>query len=150
VKAILPDFESAFTPEPFSGCWLWIRGSNSDGYGQITMNRKQQAAHRVSWQLYRGPIPEGMQILHSCDTPPCVNPAHLFLGKDKDNVQDSIKKDRHFFPKGEQHGRRKLSDADVREIRSAPKSYGTGMALAKRFGVTDQTISNIRCRRNWA
>lgn len=77
-----------------NGCWLWQGSKVGNGYGSIYFNGKKELAHRVSWILYRGQIPEGHQVLHECDTPPCVNPWHLFTGTNLDNVQDCIQKGR--------------------------------------------------------
>lgn len=80
-------------PEPMSGCWLWIGVDDGDtGYGRF--GPRQHQAHRVSWLLYRGPIPAGLFVLHRCDVPRCVNPTHLFLGTQTDNVRDCIAKGR--------------------------------------------------------
>ena len=81
-------------PIPESGCWIWIGANNPDGYGEITVKGKVQSTHRMSYQAFIGPIPKGMQILHKCDIPACVNPRHLFLGTQNDNVKDCIKKGR--------------------------------------------------------
>ena len=96
VTSLMEKFESKYIPEPMSGCWLWI-GANSGkgGYGQISINGRIKRAHRVSWELHRGFIPEGMLVCHHCDTPPCVNPDHLFVGTYSDNTIDSVKKGRH-------------------------------------------------------
>jgi len=77
-------------------CWLWTGAVINNGYGQFRVNRKTIVAHRVAYDLYRGNIPKGKLVLHSCDNPPCVNPAHLFLGTQSDNVVDSIKKNRQW------------------------------------------------------
>lgn len=79
------------------GCLLWTGAADQNGYGVITVNRKPVGAHRVSWSLANGPIPGGLHILHRCDTPPCINPDHLFLGTPADNVADMIRKQRHRF-----------------------------------------------------
>jgi len=81
-------------PVTESGCWIWTRCTSRQGYGQITICRKTIPASRVSYELFVGPIPDGMFVCHSCDTPPCVNPAHLWIGSPKDNVSDMIKKGR--------------------------------------------------------
>lgn len=90
-------FESKFTPEPMSGCWLWDSPRNDRfgyGYYRNRKNRKILAAHRLAWSLYRGPIPDGICVLHKCDTPACVNPDHLFLGTRADNNRDMNSKNR--------------------------------------------------------
>ncbi len=96
-------FNEKWTPEPFSGCWLWTAGVMVGGYGQIFIRslddgrKKFDGAHRVSWRLFKGEIPEGMFVCHRCDTQSCVNPDHLFLGTAADNTRDSIQKGRFVF-----------------------------------------------------
>ena len=75
-------------------CWEWIAFKNKDGYGLFGYNGKNQKAHRVSWQLHNGPIPDGLCVLHKCDNPSCVNPNHLFLGTNADNIKDRVNKNR--------------------------------------------------------
>jgi len=82
-------------------CWKWKANTNSDGYGTFWFNKKMTKAHRVSWEIHKGPIPVGKQVLHTCDNPPCVNPEHLFLGTNTDNVQDKVFKYRQ--AKGLEH-----------------------------------------------
>jgi hypothetical protein len=76
------------------GCWLWTGGHNASGYGTTKIKANSYLAHRVSWTIHRGEIPEGLFVCHHCDNPPCVNPDHFFLGTKKDNTQDSIAKGR--------------------------------------------------------
>jgi len=76
------------------GCWGWVGSIDHFGYGQIQHEGKVQPAHRVSWVLARGPIPDGLCVLHRCDNPPCTNPEHLFLGTKKDNMMDAARKGR--------------------------------------------------------
>lgn len=89
-------FAAGWIGEPTSGCWLWTKGLK-DGYGWMRegVESDERRAHRISWKLHRGPIPEGLHVLHKCDTRPCVNPWHLFLGVMQDNVDDMMKKGRH-------------------------------------------------------
>ena len=126
-------------------CKEWQGQCNSNGYGIFQVNGKKYRAHRISWQLEHGPIPRGMKILHECDNPPCVKLTHLFLGTQADNVRDATNKGR--MAKGYQTGKSKVTEDQVREIRSLE---GTNQyELAKRFNITQPTISNIMNRRTW-
>ena len=95
-KSELERFEDKYTPEPNSGCWLWLASDfGGFGYGAFcTADGKTIGAHRASWQLHRGPIPKKTMVLHRCDVPFCVNPAHLWLGTQADNVADRSNKRR--------------------------------------------------------
>ena len=95
-KPITQRFEEKIYRCPMSGCWLWDGYvAPQNGYGLIAIgNRRMMRAHRFAWKLYRGPIPEGLWVLHRCDNPDCVRPDHLFLGTAKDNSQDMLRKGR--------------------------------------------------------
>lgn len=82
-----------------TGCWIWGGSFTHNGYGRIGDKR----AHRLSWSFENGPIPEGLLVLHSCDTPPCIRPSHLFVGTQLDNMQDMIAKGRKVTVRGEDH-----------------------------------------------
>jgi hypothetical protein len=84
-------------PEPNSGCWLWIAYVDQKGYGRLSTNvrTKPERAHRLSYQVFKGPIENKKHVLHKCDTPSCVNPEHLFLGTSFDNMRDMSEKNRH-------------------------------------------------------
>lgn len=129
-------------PEPMTGCILWVRNRYVAGYGQFTIGSRKLGyrnyyAHRLAWQTKNGPIPEGIFVLHKCDTPPCINPDHLFLGTKKDNTHDMIAKGRDWHP-------RKLSDDQVYSIRAMSKmGIYTQHKLAVDFGVSDALVSMI-------
>jgi hypothetical protein len=96
-RGLLPRFEEKYIPEPNSGCWIWTGWVNRAGYGYININGRHERdteAHRAAWLLFRGPIPEGMYVCHKCDIPSCVNPDHLFLGTQTDNMRDASAKGR--------------------------------------------------------
>ena len=130
------------------GCWLWSGAHCPDGYGHMKVGPRFEKAHRLSYRIHKGTIPTGAQVCHSCDQPACINPHHLWIGTPRDNIRDCIAKGRFQTgtSRGEANGSAKLSDADVAVIRAAPKFYGSGKALAARFGVREATISEIRHR----
>lgn len=139
-------FEERYIPDPNTGCWLWIGSSNKAGYGQMSFKGKLVGAHRVSWELRRGPIPERLCVCHKCDTPACVNPAHLFLGTRQDNTDDRSIKGRKSGASGESHGHSKLTAAQVIEIFNDPRS---GRAIAKSYGLYPSAISKIKNKLAW-
>jgi hypothetical protein len=148
-----PSLGSRFSEKTLLGdadeCWEWTAFRNPSGYGMIRNGRRGMAlAHRVAWALAHGPVPEGRHVLHHCDNPGCVNPAHLYIGTNADNVRDKVARGRSSFPqlrkRGELHPLAKLTAEDVAEIRAAPRTRGTGLALSRRFGVSPPTISRIR------
>ena len=94
MDALIAYLESHIQREPNSGCWLWDGAPGAGGYGTARHEGRNQKAHRVSWIAHRGPIPPGLKALHHCDTPPCVNPDHLFLGTQLDNIADMVAKGR--------------------------------------------------------
>lgn len=135
-----------------SGCWLWT-ASTVNGYGVLRWRGKMAKAHRVVYELAHGPIPghtsyHGMCVCHTCDTPDCVNPAHLFLGTNADNAADRDAKGRRRAPRGELHVSAKLTDDQVREIR-ALRGRASQRVIADRFGVSDVLVSKIQLRKVW-
>ncbi len=122
------------------GCWVWTGALQHNGYGHF----HEMRAHRFSWVLANGEIPEGLFVCHRCDNPPCVNPDHLFLGTHNDNMADMSAKDRR--ARGEWSPNARLSDDAVRSILA---STNTLDALAKEHGVTKTTIARVRKRRAW-
>ena len=129
-------------------CWNFT-GFKRKGYGSVWWQGASVRAHRASWTVSKGPIPDGLQVLHACDNPGCVRPSHLFLGTNLDNVADRHAKDRDAHPdrRGERGGRATLTEAQVCQIR---ESAETNKALALQLGVDPSTISDIRRRKSWS
>ena len=132
------------------GCWEWLGGQFRDGYGIITIQQQPWAAHRVSYELAKGPIPDGMRVCHSCDHPGCVNPEHLWLGTDADNHADRKRKDRSFRPFGEKNAQAKLTGKEVAAIKRELADGARGSDLARKYWVSPQTICDIKKGRIWA
>lgn len=133
-----------------SGCWHWLLGTRRKRnftYGRIKFNGRTHAAHRVSWMLFQGSIPDGMFVCHRCDNPICVNPKHLFIGTNADNIRDSSRKGRLHF--GERNGSAKLTEAKVRRIRMLSQRGIKGKILARRFMVSEGNVSMIVNRLIW-
>ena len=129
-------------------CWEWTGAK--DRYGQIGHNQKVKAAHRVSWEIHNGAIPDGMCVLHRCDNPPCVRPDHLFIGTMADNCKDRDSKGRHTPLPGESHGMSKLTEDDVNEIREH-YAYGefTQQEIANYYSVSQAVISDVLLYKTW-
>lgn len=133
---------------PESGCHVWT-GSVIYGYGQTSYLGKKIGAHRLSYLLNKGEIPEGMLVCHSCDVPSCVNPDHLFLGSAKQNAQDKVNKNRQSRmggPKGEKHPSAKLTAQQVLEIRQSDLGC---TELSVRLGITKGVVSKIKRHELW-
>jgi len=136
-----------------AACWEWIGAKDRDGYGRINVgpDKRSYQAHRLAWELTYGPIPEGVFVCHHCDSPGCVNPNHLFLGSNSDNIQDALKKGRKWkFPdrSGENHPRAKLTWDNVQYIREN-QGVITQREMAQTFGVSISTIAMVVTNRNW-
>lgn len=132
-------FQSRFRINDQTGCWDWTATKDPCGYGRITGDGGP-LAHRLSYKLHRGPIPDGLHVLHRCDNPGCVNPEHLFLGTHADNMADKT-------AKGRQGLRAKLTKAEVVAIRT---SIGVPQQkLGKQYGVSKTLISYIRAGKLW-
>jgi hypothetical protein len=134
------------------GCWLWAGGKTRSGYGGFWLNNRTLPAHRVAWELTNGPIPEGLFACHKCDVRACVNPGHLFLGTQLDNMRDKLAKGRvgECAPKNPAKGARnhnaKITDAIALGIRAASGSH---RSIGERFGVSRSSVTLIRARKQW-
>jgi hypothetical protein len=135
-----------------SGCWEWTGSLNAWGYGTQTVGsrtdntKKTVLAHRLFYKLANGEFDEALRVLHKCDNPKCVNPSHLFLGTDKDNVDDMIRKGRKAILRGENHPQAKLTLDQVKYIRQRKLPRAE---LAQLMGVAKSTIKNIQIGRSW-
>lgn len=131
-------------------CWPWRFTVNNYRfpYGSYRFSGQTQKAHRVSWQLHYGPIPNGMSVCHKCDNPPCINPAHLFLGTHAENMADMASKGRAGAPRGEASKCAKLT-AD--QVLSAKRDLATDTVseVARRFGVAHSTMRRIKTGEGW-
>lgn len=128
-------------------CWEWTALRNTGGYGRIFVGRCRVThknhvtiAPRVSWTMAHGRIPEGLCVCHKCDNPPCVNPAHLFLGTQGENARDCASKRRHHH--GERHRFSKLTDEDVRRIREL-SAVRPQTKIARDYGISQGHVSEI-------
>jgi len=134
-------------------CWLWIGHTNRDGYGRLAVyHRGMQLAHRISWEIHNGPIPDGLNVLHHCDIPACVNPSHLYLGTQKDNVRDMIVRGRANWENrkaGEENGNAKLTETEVREIRKLHAIGNSTRRLARIYQVGKTTVKHVVNRDTW-
>ncbi len=127
-----------------SDCWLWTGACDQDGYGEIYADGRHERTHRLAYVLAHGAIPPGMFVLHSCDVPACVNPDHLRLGTHAENMLDMMARDRQ--SRGERRADAKLTEHDVRAIRQSPD---TGVAVGRRYQISDVMVRMIRTRKKW-
>lgn len=133
---ILDRFEKKF--DKTDGCWIWNAATDGKGYGAFSYKGKRATASRVSYELYKGSFPSQMHVLHTCDNPRCVNPDHLFLGTNKDNVEDRKSK-------GRRAGRLKILDQNA--IDSLRKILSTNnysyREINRRTGISRETIRRV-------
>lgn len=139
-------------------CWIWTGAQRQAfGYGMFSIGRKSISTHRYSWLLHNGAIPDGLQVLHHCDNPRCVNPAHLFLGTQKDNVRDARDKGRLgqqvnpmcMARRGEINGKSKLNDSAVRLIRRMRQDGYKLREIADTIGISVPVVSAVATGRTW-
>jgi hypothetical protein len=154
---LLERLMSKVSPEPNSGCWLWTALCSAWGYGRISKAGVTQYAHRLSWELHRGPITDGLFVLHRCDQPACVNPVHLFLGTAGDNARDMAAKGRQVFQRhpgkaasGERHGSRTRPERVPRGDRHGHRTKPERIPRGEKHGRAKLTTSQVvEIRRLW-
>lgn len=127
------------------GCWVWAGGLDSDGYGRFYLQYHNFLAHRFAYELMVGEIPKGMNVCHHCDNPACVNPAHLFVGSQADNMRDRNSKSRQ--SRGSKCPAAKLTEDLIPRIRADQRKQGV---IAAEYGVTQSVISEIKAGRAWS
>lgn len=137
----------------FTGCWEFQGTKLETGYGRVVIEGRKVFAHRLAYSLKYGPIPEGMQVLHSCDNPPCCNPNHLFLGTQKDNMADMRSKGRQPDRRGQNAGGSVLTDEEVMDIYTRAHDTSafaeTQTQIGDSYGVSNTLVSRIKLGRRW-
>lgn len=132
---------------PNGDCWEWTGHRDRFGYGRVNSRHfPTKIAHRVSYLMNVGAIPDGLDVRHCCDNPACVRPGHLELGTDQDNTNDKVSRGRQRGPRGERAPASKLTEDQVLAILDDQR---TQAAIAAEYGVTQGAVSAIKCRRNW-
>lgn len=158
VQGELPDIVK-LTPEekflsmhevcPETGCWNWVKGTDTCGYGifyPYGAAAPKIRAHRYSYMIHKGPIPEGLYVCHTCDNPGCVNPDHLWLGTHTENMRDKERKGRGHDRSGSSNVKAKITEEIALEIYNAE---GTNKEIGARFGLDHQLVYRIRTKRMW-
>lgn len=129
------------------GCWLWQGSRQRLGYGVFSYARRWAFAHRLSWMVHGGTIPEGLCICHRCDNPRCVRPDHLFLGTQADNMRDKVSKGRQ--SRGTRIGNARLTNDIVQEIRARVLQGEPGVQIARSLSISKSTVSMVANRHIW-
>lgn len=145
-------FEEKSIPEPNSGCFLWLGAVARKGYGQMRVDGKTRTATHIALELEGRPVPIGMCVLHRCDTPACVNAAHLFVGTAAENTADMRSKGRERNPpvlRGSANWKTSLTEIEALEIRRRLDAGATQRGLARELGHSLTVIHGIAKRRTW-
>jgi hypothetical protein len=144
------------SPEPNTGCWLWVGAIDKKGYGRVALGRRLGAvvASRVAWEMAHGSIPDGFFVCHRCDQPSCVNPGHLFLGTAQDNADDMVRKGRattgELTPRGTAHYRAKFTDEDIRAMRAMRRAGERFTDIAAQYGISPSHARGIATGALWS
>lgn len=139
-----------------NGCWVWRGTRDKDGYGvftiqdQATGKQRKLRAHRVAWEFeHLDSAPHNLELCHSCDNPPCCNPAHLAPGTRQKNAMEAVERGRHAAPRGSSHYSSKLTEANVREMRRRAAAGESSASLGREFGVSPSVASQAINRKSW-
>lgn len=147
------EFLDARWKQSQDGCWVWTGPVLNHGYGHFSMKccgtKWTTGAHRASYILAKGDIPDGLFVCHACDNPLCVNPDHLFLGTPRDNTHDCIQKGRFRRAIGDRNRHAKLTEANVLEILRLHSEGLNSIQIAEKFNVNDQSVRNIVRGKTW-
>ena len=157
MKTLQERFDTKYEVNPSSGCWEWTAFRNAYGYGLLKehphKNSKILKAHRISYTLHKGVIPEGMFVCHSCDNPSCVNPAHLWLGTPQDNMDDKMRKGRSITPgprspkRGDTSATAKLTTEQAIAVKQDPRKQ---REIAVDYGISQALVSLIKLGKQWS
>ncbi len=148
-------FEKNVIKTKENNCWDWKTGKNRNGYGKMTIGGKSKTAHRISWLIHNGEIPEGLYVLHNCpienggDNTTCSNPSHLYLGTNIENMADMARKKRTRPQNGELNFTSKLTDIKVKEIKELLKNKISTYVIADMYDVTQSVICSIKNKKTW-
>ena len=147
----IPEFWNLVSKKSDTECWEWLGCKHDEGYGRFRSDGKFISAHKFSYALHFGDIPEGLCVCHKCDNPPCCNPNHFFLGTKKDNSNDRDVKGRNVNKRGEENGSSKLKEQQVLEIRASYIPFKcTVRKLASTYNVSAATIKLVIARKRWS
>ena len=139
LEGLIEAFAGKVNKKGHDECWNWLGCKEHSGYGVVGVESKSLKAHRVSWELFFGPIPKGKMVLHKCNNRSCVNPYHLCLGNNSDNQYDSVRAGTHNSIQN-----RRLYDEDLQQIRELLSSGLAQTQVAKMYKVSHTTIHKIR------
>lgn len=142
-------FWSKVNKKSINDCWIWKSYCNKFGYGSFYIKEQFYRAHRIAYSLKYGKIPKGIFVLHRCDNPSCVNPNHLFLGTQSDNMRDASQKSHFPLRKGIKNSRAKLTENDIKKIRQLLEQGMFQKDIGNLFGITQGMIGFIKRGLSW-
>lgn len=142
--------EARSIPEPNTGCWLWLGAVTTEsGYGAVRHGGVTRSPHRLMYEMLHGDVPSDVLVRHRCDVRSCINPAHLVVGSQKENMADMDSRGRRRPPRGERSALALLSDADALRVRDRADAGENITSLAGEFGVPKAAVWRIWRRKTW-